>query len=244
MTVNKSKQAKKLKPQDRIIVALDTHNFATCRKWVRSLKGSVNFFKVGNELFTSVGIKAVKYIQDQGGEVFLDLKFHDIPNTVAQSASVVAQMGVKLFNVHTLGGLAMMRAAREAVDAVSSKTSIIGVTILTSMKQTELTKELLIKTPLAREVLHLARLVRKAGLDGVVASAQEVSMIKKAMGNPFLVVTPGIRPAWAARGDQSRVVTPRQALELGSDYMVIGRPITGMPDPKGAAERIIEEMKA
>lgn len=229
---------------DQIILALDTPDFSICRKWVSSLKGLIRFFKVGSELFTSVGADAVRYILDQGADVFLDLKFHDIPTTVAHSAKAAAALGVRMFNVHALGGVRMMRAAKEAVESSDKRPSIVGVTILTSLSPQELASELRIKPPLKNQVLHLAKLCQRAGLDGVVASAQEISLIKKALGKDFKVVTPGIRPLWSVKGDQSRVVTPEQAFRLGADHVVIGRPITGASDPKEAACRIIEEIES
>lgn len=216
----------------------------TCRKWVKALKGLVYFYKIGSELFTAAGLDAVKFVRNQGTDVFLDLKFHDIPNTVAQSARAAARLGVKMFNVHTLGGLNMMRAAREAVGNGKTRPWLLGVTILTSHGEKELAGELQIKVPLKSQVLHLAKLGREAGLDGVVASAQEVSAIKKELGASFKVVTPGIRPLWAAQGDQQRIVTPRDAFRLGTDYIVVGRPITGAKDIRGAASKIIEEVSS
>ena len=152
--------------QQKIIVALDTQDMKTCKKWVKSLKGLIHFYKIGSELFTAVGLDAVKFVLDQGADVFLDLKFHDIPNTVAQSAKAAAGLGIKMFNVHTLGGLNMMRAAREAVGNGKTRPWLLGVTILTSHGEKELASELQIKVPLKKQVLHLAKLGRKAGLDG------------------------------------------------------------------------------
>ncbi len=233
-----------MKLRERIIVALDTPDFFLCKKWVRSLKGLVSFFKIGSELFTSTGTQSVQYVLDQGGEVFLDLKFHDIPNTVAQVSKAVADLGIKMFNVHALGGLAMMRAAKEAVPTHTGAPWILGVTVLTSLSEEELSGELGIKVSLKNEVLHLAKLAKRAGLNGVVASAQEVSMIKKTLGREFKVVTPGIRPRWSVKGDQHRVVTPREAFGLGADYIVIGRPITGASDLRQAASKVIEEVES
>ena len=245
----------------RVIVALDTQDFKTCKQWVKSLKGLIHFYKIGSELFTSVGLDAVNFVLDQGADVFLDLKFHDIPNTVAQSARAVAGLGIKMFNVHTLGGFNMMSAAKEAIAGTSwprplaradrnkpplaaslSRPWILGVTILTSHSEKDLKKDLRIKSPLKNQVLHLAVLARKAGLDGVVASAQEVALIKKKLGKSCLVVTPGIRPLWAVKGDQTRIVTPKQAFRLGADYIVVGRPITGAEDMRGAAQKVIKEV--
>ena len=226
----------------RVIVALDTQDFKTCKQWVKSLKGLIHFYKIGSELFTSVGLDAVNFVLDQGADVFLDLKFHDIPNTVAQSARAVAGLGIKMFNVHTLGGFNMMAAAKEAIADSKKRPWILGVTVLTSHSEKDLKKDLRIKSPLKNQVLHLAVLARKAGLDGVVASAQEVSLIKKKLGKSCLVVTPGIRSLWAVKGDQTRIVTPKQAFRLGADYIVVGRPITGAEDMRGAAQKVIKEV--
>lgn len=226
----------------RIIVALDTPDFKECKRWVRDLAGLVGMFKVGKELFTSVGPDAVRYIHDQGEEVFLDLKFHDIPNTVYRAAEAAARLGVKMFNVHCSGGSAMMRAAKEAVAGGRHRPWVLGVTVLTSLGEKELSRELGVKAPLKKQVLHLAKMGEAAGLDGVVASAEEVPMIKKSIGIHFKVVTPGIRPLWSVKGDQVRVVTPREAFKRGADYIVVGRPITGAKDRKGAARRVADEL--
>jgi orotidine-5'-phosphate decarboxylase len=226
----------------RIIVALDTQDFKECRKWVRDLRGLVGCFKIGSELFTSVGADAVRYVHDQGAEVFLDLKFHDIPNTVYRAAEAAGRLGVKMFNVHCSGGLAMMRAAREALSSGPRRPWVLGVTVLTSLGEKELSRELGVKTPLRNQVLHLAKLGEAAGLDGVVASAEEVALIKKKIGIHFKVVTPGIRPLWSVKGDQARVVPPREAFKRGADFIVVGRPITGAKDRKGAARRVAEEL--
>lgn len=233
-----------MKKSERIIVALDTQDFAVMKKWVRTLRGLIGFFKIGSELYTAHGRKAVDHVLANGGEVFLDLKFHDIPATAAASARAAGKMGVRMFNVHTLGGFAMMRAAVEAIREVRPKPWILGVTVLTSLQDEELSRELKIGLPLEKQVIHLARLAKDAGLDGIVASAREVSRVKKILGRGFKVVTPGIRPLWAASQDQKRIVTPRDAFDMGSDFIVIGRPITGAKDMKEAAERIIEEISS
>lgn len=231
-----------MKKSDRIIVALDTQDFETVKKWVTALKGVIRFFKIGNELFTSCGERAVDYVLSQGGDIFLDLKFHDIPATVAASARAVGKMGIRMFNVHTLGGLEMMKAAVGALREKDSRPWILGVTVLTSLQENELADELKISLPLEQQVIHLATLAKSAGLDGVVASAREVSRLKEVLGKDFKVVTPGIRPLWAASQDQKRIVTPKDAFSLGSDFIVIGRPITGAGDIKEAACRVIEEI--
>lgn len=230
--------------QDRVIVALDTDDFRIFRKWVLALRNLVSFFKVGSELFTAVGLDAVRFIQDQGAQVFLDLKFHDIPNTVYRAARAAARLRVKMFNVHALGGLAMMRAAKRAVREAGCESWVLAVTVLTSLGERELAQDLGIRRPVGKEVLHLAGLAREAGLDGVVASGEEAGRIKGRFGRAFKVVTPGVRPLWAAKNDHSRLVTPRQAFEQGADYIVIGRPITGAARPRDAALRIFEEIQA
>ncbi|MBI4358062.1 MAG: orotidine-5'-phosphate decarboxylase [Candidatus Omnitrophica bacterium] len=233
--------------QKRIIVALDTADLIQAKKLVCSLKDVITIFKIGTELFTAHGPKAVETIKSLGGEVFLDLKYHDIPNTVAQSARQAVRLGVFMFNVHIPGGLQMMQeacvaAADEARKLKIPTPKLIGVTLLTSLSQEEVAKQIGIPKPLVDVVLHYAELAQKAGLDGVIASAREIEKIRARFGPKFLIVTPGIRPVWAERGDQERVMTPREALRLGADYLVIGRPITQADEPREAASRIFEEL--
>lgn len=232
------------KVQDRIIVALDTHRLSECERWLRALKGKATFFKVGMELFYANGRRAVDLVHEIGGKVFLDLKFCDIPNTVAQAVRVTASWGVEMLNLHTLGGSRMMKAAREAVNGlpVRRRPLLLGVTILTSLEEKDLKNEMGIGRPLKKEVLHLAGLARKSGLDGVVASAQEASLLKRRFGKNFTIVTPGIRPAGSEQGDQKRWVTPKEAFRLGSDYVVIGRPITRADDPAEAFAEIVKSI--
>ena len=243
----KPKNVERVGLRERVIVALDTADIRFAKKLVQKLKDSIKIFKIGNELFTAVGPKAVQTVQEAGAEVFLDLKFNDIPNTVAQSARVAARLGVFMFNIHVSGGLQMMQEACVASADEAQKhglrvPKLIGVTVLTSLSQEEMNKEVGISGSLDETVLRYAELARKAGLDGVVASAKEVEKIKAKLGRQFLIVTPGIRPAWAERGDQVRVVTPRKAFELGADYIVVGRPITEAKDPLDAAARIFAEL--
>jgi orotidine-5'-phosphate decarboxylase len=191
--------------------------------------------KVGSQLFTAEGPIAVEKLADMGFGVFLDLKFHDIPNTVAGAVASVAQLpGLRLLTVHTLGGSAMMRAAREAVQGKKKRPSLLGVTILTSMDAAALTEVGISDTP-GNRALALASLAQQSGLDGVVASAHEVRAIRAACGPKFLIVVPGIRPADSSLNDQSRVATPAEAIRCGADYLVVGRPITGASDPRKAA---------
>lgn len=234
---------------ERIIVALDTDSFDKCEKLVNELKDTVKYFKVGKELFTSCGSDVLRLIDNAGAKCFLDLKYHDIPNTVAKASKAACRLGIAMFNVHASGGLKMMKAASEAVIEEAEAKGIerpllIGVTVLTSMSEEELQTELSVSRGVEDQVVALANLAKEAGLDGVVASAKEVRMIKDALGDDFVVVTPGIRPTWAAKGDQTRVVTPADAYKMGVDYMVIGRPITASDNPKEAAEKIIAEISS
>ncbi|MBI4000005.1 MAG: orotidine-5'-phosphate decarboxylase [Candidatus Omnitrophica bacterium] len=236
-----------LDPKKRIIVALDTGDIRFAKKLIRSLKDVIKIFKVGNEFFTAHGPKAVQAVKEAGAEVFLDLKYHDIPNTVAQAARQAVRLGVFMLNVHVPGGLQMMQeacvaAADEARKHNLNPPKLVGVTLLTSLSQEEVTKQIGISKSLEDTVLHYAELAQKAGLDGVVASAREIGKIRAKLGSEFLIVTPGIRPAWAEKGDQERVMTPKEAIGLGANYIVIGRPITEVKDPREAATRIFEEL--
>ena len=243
----KNKKDKSSDPKDRIIVALDTADLGFAKKLIHSLKDLIKIFKVGNEFFTAHGPKAVRLVREAGADVFLDLKYHDIPNTVAQAARAAAALEIFMFNVHVAGGLQMMQeaciaSADEAKKRNLTPPKLIGVTLLTSLGQEEVTKQIGISKPIQDVVLSYAELAQKAGLDGVVASAREIELIRSKLGSQFLIVTPGIRPAWAERGDQERVMTPKEALKLGADYIVIGRPITQAKEPREAALRIIEEL--
>jgi orotidine-5'-phosphate decarboxylase len=198
--------------------------------------------KVGSQLFTAEGPGAVAKLAALGFGVFLDLKFHDIPNTVAGAVAAAAQLpGLRLLTVHTLGGSAMMRAAREAIQGKKKRPALLGVTILTSMDAAALTEIGISDTP-ADRALALARLAQQSGLDGVVASAHEVRAIRAACGPKFLIVVPGIRPTDSSSNDQSRVATPSEAIRCGADYLVVGRPISGAPDPRKAALSVAKEM--
>ena len=200
--------------------------------------------KVGSQLFTAEGPRAVKLLAGMGFGIFLDLKFHDIPNTVAGAIAAAAALPkVRLITVHTLGGKAMMRAAREATGKSKRPPKLLGVTILTSMDEAALREAGIVGSPQER-VLALAKLAQQSGLDGVVASGQEARAIRQACGPDFLIVVPGVRPADASTNDQSRVITPAEAISAGADYLVIGRPITGAPDPRSAALAIAKETAA
>ena len=208
----------------------------------RRLRGAAGILKVGSQLFTAEGPRAVEKIASLGFGVFLDLKFHDIPNTVAGGVAAAAELpGIRLLTLHTLGGPEMMRAAVEAVAGKKKRPALLGVTILTSHDGATLRSVGISGTPASRG-LALAKLAKQAGLDGVVASAHEARAIRRACGPKFLIVVPGVRPASASLNDQSRVATPAAAIRAGADYLVIGRPITGAPDPREAALAIGEEI--
>ena len=225
----------------RIIVALDYPRPDDALALVDRLEPGRCRLKVGKELFTRGGPALVEKLQSRGYDVFLDLKYHDIPNTVRGACAAAADLGVWMVNVHALGGARMMEAAREAVEAASHRPLLIGVTILTSMAQEEMRDVGLSGTP-QDNVRRLAHLARRSGLDGVVCSPREVAMLRDAEGPSFKLVTPGIRPLWAAKGDQSRITTPADAVQAGSDYLVIGRPITAAEDPLQALAAIEQEL--
>jgi orotidine-5'-phosphate decarboxylase len=208
----------------------------------RRLQGVADLFKVGSKLFTAEGPTAVRKLAATGAEIFLDLKFHDIPNTVAGAVAAAAELpNVRLLTLHTSGGLAMMRAAREALAGKKQRPALFGVTILTSLDATAMRSIGLSGTARARAVA-LALLAKKAGLDGVVASAHEIPAIRRACGTNFLTLVPAVRPASAAANDQSRVATPAQATRSGADFLVVGRPITTAVNPRSAAVAIVQEM--
>jgi orotidine-5'-phosphate decarboxylase len=236
-------------PADRLIVALDVDSLDRATALVDALAGQVTRFKIGSQLFTSVGPSAVEAVRKRGGEVFLDLKFHDIPNTVEGAAREAVRLGVFMFNVHASGGRAMMSAAAlgaaEAAKALGvPRPLVIAVTVLTSLDRGALARELQVASSVEGHVLHLCSLAREAGLDGNVASPNEIRVIRNAMGTRWAIVTPGVRPAGSDRQDQSRVATPRSAVEAGANYLVVGRPITAVPDPAGAAAAVLAEMGA
>jgi len=211
---------------------------------VELLHDEVGAFKIGKQLFTASGPDAVRSIQGLGGRVFLDLKFHDIPTTVAKASVEAARLGAFMFNMHALGGFAMMQEAVKAVRALSDgklQPLMIAVTVLTSMGPDDL-KPLGITLPVDELVVRLALLAKEAGMNGVVASPREIRLIKKACGPDFLVVTPGIRPAGAEANDQKRAMTPGEAVQAGADFIVVGRPITHSPDPQAAARSIAGEI--
>jgi orotidine-5'-phosphate decarboxylase len=228
-----------LKTQDRIIVALDVSSADEARALVDRLSGRVGMFKIGSQLFTAAGPAFVRELTARGEKVFLDLKYHDIPNTIAGAVSAACQLGVSLVDVHALGGRAMLEAAVSALPAMGAR--LLAVTILTSMNEHG-HGEVGLGGQVADSVRRLAHLSRDAGLDGVVASPHEVSLVREVCGPDFLIVTPGIRPAGSQAGDQARLATPRAALEAGADLLVVGRPITAAADPAAAAEKIAGEL--
>jgi orotidine-5'-phosphate decarboxylase len=232
--------------KDKLIVALDVSSFKEAEKLVKLLSPVVRIFKVGKELFTSTGPDVVRMVHSHKAKVFLDLKFHDIPNTAAAACEAATRLGVFMLNVHALGGKQMLFSAVQAVHKTAAALKrtpplLIGVTVLTSLAEKDLA-DVGIKAKLKKEVEKLALLSKTCGLDGVVASAQEIELIRKAAGGDLLIVTPGVRPLWASKGDQKRVMTPREAIEKGANYIVVGRPITQASDPREAAMRILEEM--
>ena len=226
----------------KIIVALDYSDAQSALALVARLQPALCRVKVGKELFTAAGPQLVEQLMQRGFEVFLDLKFHDIPNTTAQACKAAAALGVWMVNVHALGGRRMMEAAREAVAQAARPPKLIAVTVLTSLAQEDLSEMGIADTP-AGMVLRLATLARDSGLDGVVCSAQEAAMLRQHCGGEFCLVTPGIRAADAAVDDQARVTTPRAALAQGANYLVIGRPITRAADPSLALRNIVKEIE-
>ena len=231
---------KSLTPRERLIVALDVPQAEAARELVERLMGRVGLVKVGSQAFTAAGPELVRAIVGRRERVFLDLKFHDIPNTVAGAIASTAALGVSLATVHGLGGRAMLEAAAGALPAMGTK--LLAITILTSHDEGTL-GEIGVGGRMADSVKRLALLASDAGMDGVVASPHEVAMIREACGPGFLIVTPGIRPAGAATGDQARAATPAAALAAGADYLVVGRPITEAKDPVAAADAIVREME-
>ena len=233
--------------RDKLIVALDLPNGDAATRMAERLHRHAGMFKVGSELFTAEGPVPVRYLVTTGQKVFLDLKFHDIPNTVRAAAREAAELGVSVVNVHASGGRKMMEAALEGVRSAGigpgdeARPRVLAVTILTSLESQDL-EDVGISGMPVEAVIRLARLAQSAGLDGVVASPREISALRQACGPDFLIVTPGIRPASAATNDQARIATPASAIAAGADYLVVGRPITGAPDPAAAADAIVAEM--
>jgi orotidine-5'-phosphate decarboxylase len=233
--------------RDRLIVALDVESLAQAEALLDRLQGMVSRFKIGSQLFTACGPAAIEAVHKRGAEVFLDLKFHDIPNTVAGAAREATRLGVFMFNVHASGGQAMMRAAADTAAASARELGVrrplvIAVTVLTSLDRAALHRDLGVASSVEGHVLQLVRLARAAGLDGNVASPNEIAVIRNHLGTGWVIVTPGVRPAGSAANDQERVATPAAAARAGAHYLVVGRPITAASDPARAAQAILEEM--
>jgi orotidine-5'-phosphate decarboxylase len=235
---------------DRVLVALDVEARDEALRLADTLRGSVGGFKIGSRLFTAEGPSIVRALTERGDRIFLDLKFHDIPNTVATAVAAATGLGVWMVNVHASGGTAMMQAARAAAHETAAKHKVppplvIAVTVLTSMSPAAL-RETGVVIDLLDQVLRLAEMTREAGLDGVVASPRETSAIRARCGNGFAIVTPGIRGGSASftKDDQERTMTPAEAIAAGASYLVVGRPIIAAPDPKAAARTISESLKA
>ena len=226
----------------KVLIALDYDDQGKALAFVKQLSPSTCRLKVGKEMFTLFGPDFVKQLVDLGFDVFLDLKFHDIPNTVAKAVTAAAKLGVWMVNVHASGGVAMMEKAKAALTPFGDKAPLlIAVTVLTSMDEIQLKQLGIDKSP-QEQVLYLAKLAQQAGLDGVVCSAQEAQLLKSQLGSEFTLVTPGIRPAGSAAGDQKRIMTPERAVASGSDYLVIGRPITQAADPVAVLTEINESL--
>ncbi|HEY9756527.1 MAG TPA: orotidine-5'-phosphate decarboxylase [Oculatellaceae cyanobacterium] len=245
MTVN---AAAAPKSKERLIVALDCENLEEAKRWIESLRQDVGLFKIGLELYARYGTQIFDVMKNEDVPFFFDCKFMDIPNTVAGASRGLVGRRIKMFNVHATGGSDMMKASLKAVEEEAEKQKterplVIAVTVLTSITRDILEEEIGIKQSVEATVGRFALLTKKAGLDGVVCAASEVSTIRKLCGDKFLTVTPGIRPTWAGDDDQRRIVTPAQAVKNGSDYIVVGRPITRAKNMVDAARRIVEEMQ-
>jgi len=234
----------KLKSHERTFVALDTSDLLQALELANALSGHVGGVKLGKEFFTACGLDGVQAVKECGMPVFLDLKFHDIPNTVAGAIKAALLVSPCMVNVHACGGETMLRAAvQSAEEAGEGRPLVLGVTVLTSMDESDLQK-IGIECSVSDQVLRLAYLCQINGLDGVVCSAQEVEGLRKHLGKNFKLVVPGIRPHWAQNNDQKRIVTPADAIAIGADYLVIGRPITKADDPIEAADKIAAEIAA
>ena len=225
--------------KSKIFVALDVETKAKALEIVGDLRGLGACFKIGKQLFTSTGPELVKEIVAMGEDVFLDLKYHDIPNTVAKAGAAAAQLGVKIFNVHASGGRKMMEAVRSEMDKLTNPPLVLAVTILTSLGEEDI-REVGFDRTIPEQIAKLARLAKDSGMDGVVASPLEIELIRETCGKDFKILTPGIRPAFAAVNDQKRIATPAEALRKGADYLVIGRPITAAENRRDAFLKILE----
>ena len=233
---------------DRLIVALDTDDGEEIDWLSDTLMDTVGWFKIGFQAFSALGMEAFPWLKQNGYNIFVDLKFHDIPNTVARDVGTMTKHGASMINMHASGGLEMMQAARASADdsayaADIPRPMLLGVTLLTSLEETSFRLSFASARTLSEQVVYFAQLAQEAELDGVVASPLEIEPIRRACGDKFLIVTPGIRPKWAETGDQRRITTPAEAINRGADYIVVGRPIIEADDPLEATEMILEEMK-
>jgi orotidine-5'-phosphate decarboxylase len=224
--------------RDRLIVALDFPTKSKALALVSALSGSASNYKIGLQLYTAEGPGIVRAIAATGAKIFLDLKLHDIPSTVAKAVAAAGELGVQMLTVHLSGGRAMLEAA---VEARSPNLSLLGVTVLTSATP-ETLSETGVNSGIEEQVLRLAELGKKSGIDGLITSPQEVRILRERLGDQIKLIAPGVRPSWAAANDQKRFTTPNEALKSGADYLVIGRPITADPDPRTAVERLLEEI--
>ena len=229
--------------RERVIVALDVTALDLAVSLIDRLEGAVLWFKVGAPLFTAAGPGAVEAVRKRGARVFLDLKYHDIPAAVGSAVREASRLGVGLLTVHASGGTEMLRAAAAAAAAETERPLVLAVTVLTSLDRARLQRELQVPVAVEGQAVHLATLARAAGVDGVVASPREAGALRTALGRELTLVTPGIRPAGATADDQVRVATPAAAVRAGADYLVVGRPVTGAPDPRVAAAAIIREIE-
>jgi len=247
--IDHKKRGMFVEAKDRIVLALDVDTPAEALNLARNLSGHVGVFKIGMQLFNSAGPDIVYRVHDLGGSVFLDLKLHDIPNTVAAAGKVLTRLNCKMFNVHAAGGREMMSkvaedSREEALKLGIQPPLILAVTVLTSISDKELAQEMMVPNLKVEElVVRWALMAQESGLGGVVCSPREIVPIRQACGKDFKIVTPGIRPLWSEANDQKRITTPRDALQMGADYMVIGRPIVKDADPCAAAQRIIDELE-
>lgn len=244
MKITKPKEAK-----DRIILALDVDDLEEAQKLVVELKDYVGFFKIGLQLFTSYGFSAIKMVRDNGGKVYCDLKFHDIPHIVSHACSNLIKHNINFFNIHLQGGSKMVsqvvKTAKETAKQLNvDPPTILGVSLLSSFGQRTLTEELSVEKNIEDYIMQLTRIAKENGLDGIVAGASEAVKIRQEFGDDFLILCPATRPTWAAVNDQIRVDTPTEAIKAGVDFLVIGRPITGVEDKVAAAKLIIDEINS
>ena len=233
--------------RDKLIVALDTDDGEEIDWLSGTLMDTVRWFKMGFQAFSVLGMEAFPWFKQNGHKVFVDLKFHDIPNTVARDVGMMTKHGAHMINMHASGGFEMMQAARKSAENAAENgipmPILLGVTVLTSIDEDGFQQNFGSERGLTKQVVYLAQLAQEAGLSGVVASPLEIESIRKACGDDFVIVTPGIRPKWAKTGDQRRITTPAEAIQRGADYIVVGRPIIAAEDPLEATEMILEEIK-